>query len=177
MPHEWETNDKGAPENSGAFSFEAGDPPLAVLHLWPYRSLPRRGFVWFIGITFALLTVPLIAVVGSPVLWGLLPFVLGALGLMWLLLERSYKDAELIEELKLWSDRIELTRHAPRRAPLHWQANPYWVSVHLHPTGGPVENYVTLKGGDREVEIGAFLTPEERARLHGELQDHLRRLR
>ena len=24
------------------------------LHLWPYRSLPRRGFVWFIGGTAAL---------------------------------------------------------------------------------------------------------------------------
>jgi len=27
----------------------------------------------------------------------------------------------------------------------------------------------TLKGGDREVEIGAFLAPEERSTLHREL--------
>ena len=25
------------------------------LHLWPYRSLPRRGMVWFIGITSGLI--------------------------------------------------------------------------------------------------------------------------
>ena len=43
------------------------------LHLWPYRSLPRRGMVWFIGGTAALIAVPLLGVLGSPVLWGLLP--------------------------------------------------------------------------------------------------------
>lgn len=147
---------------------------LAELHLWPYRSLPRRGFVFFIGGTFALLAVPLIAVVGSPVLWGLLPFILGALWLLWYMLERSYKDGELIEELKLWPDRVELTQHPPRRAAKTWQANPYWVSVHMHPKTGPVENYITLKGNGREVEIGAFLSPEERGQLYGELQQALR---
>ena len=30
------------------------------LHLWPYRSLPRRGMVWFIGATAALIAVPLL---------------------------------------------------------------------------------------------------------------------
>ena len=59
------------------------------LHLWPYRSLPRRGFVWFIGGTAALLLLPLIAVLGSPVLWGLLPFLLGAVGAIWWALNRS----------------------------------------------------------------------------------------
>ena len=41
--------------------------------------------------------------------------------------------------------------------------------------GERVENYVTLKGGGREVEIGAFLSPEERLVLHDELEAQLRR--
>lgn len=176
MPHEWEKTIDGAPEKSGAFFFETGAPPIAVLHLWPYRSLPRRGFVFFIGATFALLAIPLIAVVGSPVLWGLLPFVMGALALLWWMLERSYRDGELIEELRLWPDRIELSHHHPRKPAQKWHANPYWVTVHIHPKGGPVQNYVTLKGGGREVQIGAFLSAEERLQLYGELRDTLRLL-
>ena len=42
------------------------------LHLWPYRSLPRRGMVWFIGGTAALIGLPLLVLIGSPILWGVL---------------------------------------------------------------------------------------------------------
>ena len=51
-----------------------------------------------------------------------------------------------------------------------WQANPYWVRVTLHETGGRVPQYLTLSGNDREVEIGAFLSPEARLVLAAELR-------
>jgi len=170
MPYNWEKKQQGASDNSGASSYAAGAAPVAELHLWPYRSLPRRGFVTFIAITCALVLMPLLAVLGTPVLWGLLPFVAAAIALTWYMIERSYKDGDILEELCLWPDRVELTRHNPRSPEQHWDANPYWVNVTLHEHGGPVENYLTLKGGAREVEIGAFLTPEERAALHDDLQ-------
>jgi uncharacterized membrane protein len=47
----------------------------------------------------------------------------------------------------------------------------------MHPDGGPVEHYLTLKGGGREVEIGAFLSPEERLALRAELTEAFARLR
>ena len=47
---------------------------------------------------------------------------------------------------------------------------PTWVTPHLHVTGGPVPNYLTLRGGPREVEIGAFLSEPERLALRDELQ-------
>ena len=40
------------------------------LHAWPHRSLTQRGFVWFLGTTAALIALPLLAILGSPVLWG-----------------------------------------------------------------------------------------------------------
>lgn len=141
-----------------------------VLHAWPYRSLPKRGFVIFIFITFLLILLPLFAALGTPVLWGLLPFLLGTLGLLWMLLQRSYKDGSVLEEMRIWPDKVELTRYEPRGPDKHWDANPYWISVELHPKGGPVPNYVTLKGGPREVELGAFLTPEERLQMREDLQ-------
>ncbi|NAZ35772.1 DUF2244 domain-containing protein [Rubellimicrobium sp. CFH 75288] len=174
MPYAWLTRPSAAPERSGAAS---ASPPAAVLRLWPHRSLPLRGFAGFIGITAALLAVPLLPVLGSPVLWGLLPFLLAALAGLWWALRLSYRSGEVLEELRLWPDRIELERHDPFRPPRRWEANPHWVRTAIHPTGGPVPHYLTLTGAGRTVEIGAFLSEEERLALRPEIEDALARLR
>ncbi len=144
------------------------------LQLWPYRSLPRRGMVWFIGGTSALIAVPLIGLLGTPVLWALLPFLLAAIAAIWWALERSYRDGEIVEDLTLTRDLVTLVRHGPRGKRQDWQANPHWVRLTLHPTAGPVPQYLTMKGEGREVELGAFLTEEERRRLCAEITQHLR---
>lgn len=177
MPHTWERQDQGAPEKSGAFCYADGDPPAARLTLWPHRSLTARGFVWFVGGTAVAVSLPLLAVLGSPVLWGLLPFMLLTIGGIWWALDRNTRDGALTEELTLWRDRMDLVRRDPRGVRQEWTADPYWVRVELHETGGPVEKYLTLKGGNREVEIGAFLSPDERVALRAELADALARLR
>jgi uncharacterized membrane protein len=143
------------------------------LHLWPYRSLPRRGFVWFIGVTAGLIALPLLVLIGSPVLWGLLPFLVLTVAGIWWALERSFRDAEIVEDLSITPDSVTLTRHGPRGRRQDWQANPHWVRVILHPKTGPVPNYLTLQGGPREVELGAFLTPEERLGLLSDLRSAL----
>lgn len=152
------------------------DDTLRHLSLWPYRSLSPRGFVVFIAATCLMLLLPLIAVLGSPVLWGLLPFLAGTVWLIWHFLQRSYANARLREDLTARPDRLELTRTNPRGAAQGWQANPYWVRAELHPKSGPVRNYITLDGAGRQVELGAFLTPGERLALFGELTARLRTL-
>ena len=162
MPYEWiEPTHAGAPKE---------------LHLWPYRSLPKRGFVIFIGCTAGMVLLPLLAVLGSPILWGLLPFIGGALWAVWYFLQRSYKDGEILEEMRIWPERVTLTRHNPRGPKQEWDANPYWIKVGLHAKGGPVEHYLTLNGGARTVELGAFLTPEERQALEKEIRAVLKDL-
>jgi uncharacterized membrane protein len=148
-----------------------------TLRLWPHRSLPRKGFAVVIGFAALMALIPMLPVLGSPVLWGLLPFFVLAIWGLWAGLMRSYRDGDLLEELHLSRDRMDLVRTAPRKAPLAWEANPYWVQVRLHPTGGPVPDYLTLKGGEREVELGAFLSPEERQSLAVELRERLQALR
>lgn len=145
------------------------------LKIWPHRSLPRRGFVAFILGTFALITIPLYPLLGTFVLWGLLPFLLVAVGGIWWALERSYRDAEMLEELVIGPDEVHLTRINPDGRTQEWECNSYWVKVDIYPTGGPVAHYLTMKGKGREVEIGAFLSEDERKALHGELADALRR--
>lgn len=141
----------------------------AAMRLWPHRSLPPEGFGAVILGAFTLILIPVLSVLGTPILWGLLPFVLGAIWALWAALRRSYRDGMTCEELTLGPRSLDLIRTDPRRPPREWHANPYWVSVHLHREDGPVENYVTLKGAGREVEIGAFLSPGERLTLHADL--------
>ena len=108
--------------------------------------------------------------IGSKVLWGLLPFLVLAVAGIWWALERSYRDAEIVEDLAISAETVTLTRHGPRGKRQDWQANRHWVRVILHPKSGPVPDYLTLQGGPREVELGAFLTPEERKRLLSDLR-------
>lgn len=157
MPYEWSTQQ---PPETADWS----------LSLWPYRSLLRKDFVIFIGATIALLGLPLIAVLGSPVLWGLLPFFALALWGIWFALNVSYKRGEVLEELTVHDDTARLMRQNPDKSQQTWEANRYWVSVHLHPKGGPVPNYITLRGGPREVELGRFLDEAERLALYDDLK-------
>lgn len=166
MPYRW-TELEAAPEQSGA---------LWLLTIRPFRSLPRRGFVLFIAGTAVGLALPLLAVLGSVVLWGLLPFFLGTLWAIWAALGHSYRSGTLIEELRLGPGAITLEHQAPGRKPQIWNANPYWVQPRLL-SDGPVQNYLILEGGPRVVELGRCLTPEERRALQGELSEKLMALR
>lgn len=143
------------------------------LHAWPHRSLTQRGFVWFLGITASLIALPMLSFLGSPVVWALLPFLAAAIAAIWLALRKNGRDRDVLEELVLSPGRVTLARHGPRGRKQDWEANPHWLRVTLHEDGGPVPNYLTLKAKGREVELGAFLSEEERIALRNELQQVL----
>jgi uncharacterized membrane protein len=151
MPYQWNLPGDGAATRR--------------LTLWPHRSLPPAGFAAVMLGAFAMLMVPVLALLGKAELWVLLPFVLGVLALTWVLMRRNYRDGRLTETFDLGPDLAHLVRTEPDGRRRDWQANPYWVRVELHRQGRPVENYLVLKGGPRDVEIGAFLSPEERLAL------------
>lgn len=176
MPLKWDSEPRGAVVPADAFRFSAGDRALAHAVLWPYRSLPRKGMVWAIGFAFVMIMIPALPLLGTPALWGLLPFTLGAVWLLWFFLERSYASAAVREDLSLWSDRIEILHQDPDGTRKSWEANPFWVRLSLKETGGPVEKYLTLAGAGREIELGAFLSPDERAALYDDLERLLHRL-
>lgn len=156
MPHHW-----------------TKDQPT-VLTLWPHRSLPRRGFAAIILMAFGLGTIPLYGLLGTVFLWGILPFILLMVGALWYGLERSYKDGDILEELRLKGSDLVLSHRPARGETKTWAANVYWIRAEMHVSGGPVPNYVTLTGNGRKVEIGSFLSEDERKILFVELTDFLR---
>jgi len=144
------------------------------LHLWPHQSLPPQGFVLFIGVTLGMLALPLSALLGTVLLWGLLPFLLAAVGGIWFAIHRNRKSAHVLEVLTLSEAQAHLVRHNPDGRLQEWDCNRYWATAQMHDAGGPVPHYVTLRGGGREVEIGAFLSEDERVELYHELNRALR---
>jgi uncharacterized membrane protein len=164
MPYQWTQT---APDDSGAV--------LQTLTLWPYRSLPRKGFVWFIATTAILLALPIVAVLGSPILWGLLPFGVIVVAGIWFALQHSYRTGQMHEELTLDRQCLTVRRTDPGKPAREWQTNSYWVRANIRK--GPVEDYLTLTDGQREIELGVFLTPPERRALCDELTRAIDRTR
>ena len=115
------------------------------------------------------LALPLIAVSTTPVFWGLLPFAIAALAMLWLGFRRSQFDGRLTETVTVWRDEIRVERREPRGRVRRWSADPYQARLRLH-EAAKVESYLTLKGSGREIELGAFLSPEERVALAGEIE-------
>ncbi len=160
MPYEWTT---------------APHAPQQRLRLWPHQSLPPRGFAAFMLTTFAMILIPTLSVLGTVLLWGLLPFMLMAVGGMYFALTRNH-NARLIEEvLTLDTQTAHLTHTTPGGHVKEWDCNRYWATVMKYEDSGPVPHYVTLRGAGREVEIGSFLSEDERIALFEDLQRSLRR--
>ena len=151
-------------------------PPAFSLRLWPHRSLPRQGFAAIILLAFLLISVPLFGLLGTVFMWALLPFMMLALAGLWWGLQRNYRDGTLTEVLDMTVEELHLTRQDPKGTRQEWRANPYWTELRMHKEGGPVDHYITLRGNGREVEIGAFLSEDERKRLYAEMLDCLRQL-
>ena len=169
MPYRVVTDRVEAPASPGAFRYE--------LELWPHQSLTGSGFALVIAGTYAMLCVPLFGLLGTAVLWGVLPFALVALGGLTFAMRRSWRDRDVVETFRLTADEAHLTRRQPDGSALDWHANVHWVRVERHEKVGRIEDYLTLLGGPRIVEIGAFLMPEERRDLERLLDLALGRLR
>ena len=145
------------------------DPPIYEQRLSPHRSLSNTGFATTILFTASALCLPLLAFIGTYALWTLLPFLGAALAALWYFIRRNDHDGTLCEHVRIWPDLIAIHRKNPRTADQYWHANPYWVQLKLRDTKA-VENYLTLKGNGREIELGAFLTSDARVTLHKDLQ-------
>lgn len=144
------------------------------MRLWPHQSLPERGFAAFILTTFTLILIPTLPLLGTVLLWGLLPFVLLAVAGIYGALRYNRRSRQIEEVLTIDTERAHLTHRTARGEVKEWDCNRYWTRVTKYDAEGPVPHYVTLSGKGREVEIGAFLSEEERIALFDDLNRSLR---
>lgn len=159
MPYEWTSKPNVTPQ---------------TMRIWPYQSLPQRGMAAFVLATFTMISIPLIAMLGSILLWGLLPFAMAAVFGIWFALTRNHKARLIEEHLSIDENSARLIHQNTKGDVKEWDCNRYWVQVTKYDDDGPVPHYVTLRGNGREVEIGAFLSEEERIELYDDLLRALR---
>ena len=152
------------------------DPTLFDHRVHPVKSLPNTGFVWVIGISAVMFTLPLLALLGTKALWMLLPHLVLALGMLWYFIRRNDRDREIYEHIRIWPDLIAVHRHNPRAPDQYWQANPYWVRLKLQ-DNRIATSYLTMTGGEREIELAAFLSPKERVELKHSIESALKNLK
>ncbi|MEO1721943.1 MAG: DUF2244 domain-containing protein [Pseudomonadota bacterium] len=152
---------------------ERSDAPLLDLDLWPNRSLTvpgRKRVLWLMAAGFS---VPLLPLTLTKVIWIPLGFCVTVLVALWYALRRNTADGRMVERVTLWADELRVERIEASGRVKRWRADPYWVRITLLEQGRP-ENYLTLKGGGREIELGAFLSPDERLSLAERLEDAIR---
>lgn len=136
--------------------------PLLSLTLWPNRSMERKSFYTMMLVLSGAMMIPVIPFIGSKTIFLVLPFSIATLLLLFVFVMLNYRAGRLHESIKIWPDLIEVRRYEVNGTDKNWYANPYWTKVKLYKETQKVENYLTLSGSGREVELGSFLAPKER---------------
>lgn len=121
-------------------------------------------------------TIPMIPLLIAASSWAMASFGIIPVALLFFMFIKNYRDGRLYEVLRLWPNLILVERMELNGDQKTWHCNPYWLRMKLLPEGGPVDNYLTLRGSDRNIELGAFLSPEERVTLHGDIDSAIRGL-
>jgi uncharacterized membrane protein len=95
------------------------------------------------------------------------------LGTVYWALQHNHRARQIEEVLTLDDTTARLVHTTAKGEVKDWDCNRYWTQVKKYDDDGPVPHYVTLRGEGREVEIGAFLSEEERIALYDDLARHL----
>ena len=150
--------------------------PVLDLKIWPHRSCSKKNFRIIFGFLALGLLAPPMLFVNLNMTIHILPFSLAALILFYFFCKKNFLDGNLTETLKIFPRNIILHRSEPSGKVKTWSANPFWTRVNLY-ENGPVEKYLTLKEKGIEVELGAFLTPQEREDLKNLIDKTLAKLK
>ena len=92
-------------------------------------------------------------------MFAILPFSLISISLLYLFGERNFRDGRLKEKLEIFPKKIILQRADPAGRTRSWSANPFWIQVNYY-KNGPIENYLTIRGNGKEVEVANRLVNE-----------------
>ena len=151
-----------------------GSPLLFDAHLTPHRSLSPRGFVVLMsaicavsfgaGLVFFLVGAwPVVGFLGLDVL------------LIYLAFRVNYRHGRMYEQVELAPDRLVVRRVDHWGKERRWDFQPTWLQV-LIDEPPDHDSRLTLRSHGRSLDIGGFLTAEERLDLAKALRRALAKL-
>ncbi len=154
---------------------DVSGPSLFDAVLYPNRSLRSGGFAVVMGIVIAvnLLLGGYFFSIGA---WPVLGFCGLDIVIVWLAFKLNYRQGRLRERVRVTKEEMLVARVLPSGHETRWRLQPYWTRVAIdRPVGHESQVRVTSKG--KTLILGAFLSPEERARFAEALSGALGRAR
>lgn len=155
-------------------AMDRAEPPIASDELpvfeallYPHRSLGQRGYL-ILGIGTALI----MGLYGLSFVflgaWPIFGFLGAEWALFWFLFSRHFRGDRRAERLRLYHDRLVLERLDANGRFSAVSLQPYWLQVVLN-RATEVDSALYLRSHGRHIEIGAFLSAQERRDFAGEL--------
>ena len=142
--------------------------------LQPNTSLKPRGFMLLM---VAIASVSFVAgmifmLVGA---WPVLGFFGLDVAVIYLAFKANYRWARIYETVRLTSDSLLVERISPSGRVQRWRFQPYWLKVQID---RPVkhDSQLVLSSHGKRLNIGAFLSPDERVEVANALQGALAKL-
>lgn len=136
--------------------------PLFAALLTPHRSLSPTGIRWVIAFTAIMASIPGIAFYAM----GAWP-VVGLLGLDVVLLTwaltASFADKNAFEEITLWPDALDIRHVNKKGRETAMSFNPFLVRFSVVRDDEDRVTALKIITREAEVEIGRFLTPDDKA--------------
>ena len=149
------------------------EPIFLRMRLAPNRSLDSYGTkIVFLVIACGFL-LPIIPFIGSPIGTTLTIFSGLTFYLFLIMLQRNFQEANTFEEIFISKRKITVVHQEKNKEKIIWEGNPYWTRVTLDINNPKLKNYLTLVGKGRHIELGAFLSPDERIELKDKIQNAL----
>ena len=149
------------------------EPTFLRMRLAPNRSLDSNGTkIVFLLIACGFL-LPIIPFIGSPIGTTLTIFSGLTFYLFLIMLQRNFQQGNTFEEIFISKSKIVVVHQEKNKKQKTWEGNPYWTKVTLDINNPKLKNYLTLAGKGRHIELGAFLSPDERIQLKDKIQNAL----
>ena len=69
--------------------------------------------------------------------------------------------------------KIQIIHKEVNKEKLIWEGNPLWSKIIMETRSKKMENYLMIREKGRHIELGAFLSPNERKNLNNKIQNAL----
>ena len=149
------------------------EPTFLRMRLIPNRSLDVNGTKVVFGVIACGFLLPIIPFIGSPIGTTLTIFSGMTFYLFLTLLQKNFQQGNTFEEILISKSKIIVVHQEENKTQKTWEGNPYWTKVNVDTHNPKLKNYLTLAGAGKHIELGAFLSPDERIELRDKIQNAL----
>lgn len=136
--------------------------PLFAARLTPNRSLSPHGIRVVIAVLVALALLPGIIFYDLGA-WPVIAFMVADVGVLFWALTHSVRDSRRFEQVTLWPDRLEIVQASPTGESHKQSFAPDAVRLVIERDFDERTTGITLRSADRDLVIGSFLTPDDKA--------------